>query len=100
MLAMTSRSQTIVHAMLASYLPAEPETLEDSLLLEDELGLDPLDLVLVAVRLAELVPRSEGLPFGRLQSLRTVGDLVDLFESAWDRDTLVEGTAPAHALPA
>jgi acyl carrier protein len=56
--------------------------------LEDALGLDPLDLVLIALRLEELgeahmpFPLSE-FPVGALEGVATVGDLADLVGLWW-----------------
>lgn len=82
---MSTPSQVIVHALLASQLKVEEASIEDPVLLED-LGLDPLDLVLVAVRLEDLDRGAGDFPVAALEHAKTVGDLVTLVELWWQRE--------------
>ena len=89
----------IVRFALALHLRIDPEeiALEDRL--EADLGLDPLDLVLVALRLEEI---EEGeFPVARLEMVATVGDLVAVVRgwsampaSLAERETLLPPAAP------
>lgn len=64
----------IVRFALALHLEAEPYEIEEHQRLEEDLGLDPLDLVLVVLRLEEL--GEVEFPVADLEGIRTVGDLV------------------------
>ncbi|MBX3208565.1 MAG: hypothetical protein KF764_26265 [Labilithrix sp.] len=66
----------IVSFALALHLGIDPAEVEVSHRLEADLGLDPLDLVLVVLRLEEL--GEVEFPVAELEGLRTVGDLVDV----------------------
>ena len=96
---MTSDELEIVRFALALHLETDPRGIESGQRLEEDLGLDPLDLVLVVLRVEELgdVPRPafDGsaatiaqsrveFPVADLEGLRTVGDLVELVER-WAR---------------
>jgi len=84
---MKSPSQTLVHHLLASRLQIDDTSIEDAHPF-DELGLDPLDLVLVALRLEDL-DRGEGdFPVSALAQARTVGDLVALVDLWLQRDRM------------
>jgi acyl carrier protein len=64
----------IVRFALALHLSVDPQDIDVEDRLEADLGLDPLDLVLVALRLEEI---EEGeFPVARLEMVTTVGDLV------------------------
>jgi acyl carrier protein len=82
---MNSPSQALVCALVASILQTN-ETLkaEDSL---DELGLDTLDLVLLATKLEELEPGNGAFPLETLAHARTMGDLVELVDVWSQSDT-------------
>lgn len=84
----------IVRFALAMHLNAPPDVIGESLALDEDLGLDPLDLVLVVLRLEELGDIE--FPIADLEGIRTVGDLTDLVR-AWGRtapDTRVAPTLP------
>jgi acyl carrier protein len=66
----------IVRFALALHLGVDSEELELHHRLEADLGLDPLDLVLVALRLEEI--EDAEFPVARLEMVHTVGDLVDV----------------------
>jgi acyl carrier protein len=82
---MNSSSQALVYALVASILQIN-ETLkaEDPL---DELGLDTLDLILLATKLEELDPGNGAFPLETLAHARTMGDLVELVDVWSQRDT-------------
>lgn len=69
----------IVRFALALHLDADVTDIQLDHRLERDLGLDPLDLVLVVLRLEEI----EGgeLPVADLESVMTVRDLVDVVRS-------------------
>jgi acyl carrier protein len=76
---MSNYPQAIVHHLLASQLETNDEAIEDGQSLEG-LGLDPLDLVLFALKLEELVGEGDAFPLLGLVRAETVGDLVALVE--------------------
>jgi acyl carrier protein len=82
---MNTPSQLLVHALIASHLKVDEAMVEDSVRLDD-LGLDPLDLVLVVVRLEDLDRGAGDFPVAALEKARTVGDLVTLVELWWQRE--------------
>jgi acyl carrier protein len=92
----------IVRFALALHLGVDPHVIEPENRLEGDLGLDPLDLVLVALRLEEI---EEGeFPVARLETVTTVADLVEIVRrwstlpgTAEERETLIP---PASAPPA
>jgi acyl carrier protein len=89
---MSTPSQAIVHASLATHLGIEEALIEDPARLDD-LGLDPLDLVLVVVRLENLDRGAGDFPVAALEHAKTVGDLVTLVELWWQRE---RAPMPAH----
>jgi acyl carrier protein len=93
---MNSPSHALVHHLLASHLQIEEASIKDALRFE-ELGLEPLDLVLVVLRL-ERFDRGQGdFPVAELDRARTVGDLVALVDHWWQRNPMqssVEATLP------
>ncbi|MBX3264256.1 MAG: hypothetical protein KIS78_28155 [Labilithrix sp.] len=66
----------IVCFALALHLGIDPDEVDPSHRLDEDLGLDPLDLVLVVLRLEEL--GDVEFPVADLEGLRTVDDLVDV----------------------
>jgi hypothetical protein len=78
----------LVCRTLALHLGIADGEVHQDQLLADALGLDPLDLVLVALRLEELeemhlaIPRAE-FPVGELEGVVTVSDLADLVALWW-----------------
>jgi acyl carrier protein len=81
---MSTPSQVIVHALLAAQLRVDEASIVDPIRLDD-LGLDPLDLVLVVVELEELDRGAGDFPVAALEHAKTVGDLVTLVELWWQR---------------
>jgi acyl carrier protein len=77
-----------VYESLAAYLQMDLRSLNDDLRLSEDLGLDPLDLVMVTMDLQdrELFPGE--FPFANLDVPRTVGELVTLYRAFCERDTL------------
>ena len=69
---------------LSRHLGLRAETFEAAMRLEEDLGLDPLDLVLVALRLEE--EEQSEFPLGGLESIRTVADFTELVEE-WLADS-------------
>lgn len=79
----------IVCFALALHLEIDPMSISEDMQLDEELGLDPLDLVLVVLRLEELGDAE--FPIAALEGIRTVGDLVSVVRS-WEQ-------GPATLLP-
>jgi acyl carrier protein len=77
---MTDLHADVVRRALALHLDVEPDAIAEDAALEAELGLDPLDLVLVVLRLEEI--EEIEFPVADLEHIRTVGDLVELVR-AW-----------------
>jgi acyl carrier protein len=73
----SSPAEALVHDLLASHLQVETESVEnaDSL---SELGLDPLDLVIVVLKMEQLCGGDSFFPLVALADARTVGDFVAL----------------------
>jgi acyl carrier protein len=69
----------IVRFALALHLKAQPSHIELHHRLEQDLGLDPLDLVLVVLRLEEI--EEAEFPVADLETVMTVGDLVAVVRS-------------------
>jgi acyl carrier protein len=82
---MNSPSHTLVYALLAPLLATEEVSVQDADLL-DELGLDALDLVLIAITLEELEPEKGSFPLGALRQARSIGDLVKIVDVWWRAD--------------
>ena len=76
---MISDSQSLVHHLLALQLQTSNEAIEDAQSLE-QLGLDPLDLVLFVLRLEEFAGGDDEFPILGLDHAETVGDLVALVD--------------------
>jgi len=77
---MQPRHTELVRSALAAHLQVPAESLVEGIALEATLGLDPLDLVLVALRLEEQV--GVEFPIALLEDVRTVGDL-EMITRAW-----------------
>jgi len=101
---MSTPSETMVRFALGAHLGRDPRTFLASDELTHDLGLDRLDLVMVALR-CEQTACIDDFPFTLLDEVRTVGELVVLIgswlesASVWDemdamRDTLVDPIAP------
>jgi hypothetical protein len=78
-------SRTLVIALLALRLPTVDLSTDDGKRF-DELGVSPLDLVLVAIRLEDLDPRRGTFPLVELAHATTVGDLVAIVDAWWHRE--------------
>ena len=72
----------VVRFALALHLSADPGRIEPEHRLEADLGLDPLDLVLVVLRLEEI--EDAEFPVADLETVITVADLVGVVR-AWSR---------------
>jgi acyl carrier protein len=86
---MPSPSQGIVYHLLASHLGVDQASIGDADAL-DALGLDPLDLVLIVIRLEDLGGEGD-FPMAALAHATTVADLVDLVDIWLQRETLPTG---------
>lgn len=80
---MDSDHVEIVRFALAFHLEIDIAEVHLAQRLEEDLGLDPLDLVLVVLRLEELGDIE--FPVADLEGIRTVSDLVDVVR-AWCAD--------------
>lgn len=91
-------SVDIVTFALALHLEADPDSIHLDQRLADDLGLDALDLVLVALRLEEIAEAE--FPVAALETARTVADLAVIVR-LWcevegrDRPTL-DAVPPSH----
>jgi acyl carrier protein len=93
---MNSSSQALVHHLLASQLRIDVASIKDAYSF-DELGLDPLDLVLTVTRLEDFDRGDGDFPVAALDRAQTVGDLVALVDLWLQRSTMpssMEGTEP------
>lgn len=77
--AMNPPPRALVHQLLASRLHIEEASIRDTDLLDD-LGVAPLDLLLVVLWLDRLDHVDDEFPLYALEHANTVGDLVDLVE--------------------
>jgi len=84
--AVKSHTQALVHSLVASQLRIDDALIDDANLL-DEVGLDPLNLVMVVLRLEDLDGRGGGFPLAKLDLAKTIGDLVSLIDVWLQRDT-------------
>ncbi|SRR5258708_1637048 len=76
---MSSYSRALVHQLIASHLQVDSTSIHDGDAFR-ELELDPLDVVLIVLRL-EAFDRGDGnFPLAALDQARTVGDLVALVD--------------------
>jgi acyl carrier protein len=80
---MSSPSRPLVHGLVASHLRIDDRAIEDTHRF-DELGLVPLDLVLVVLRLEDAAAGNDNFPVAALEHAQTVGDLVALVD-VWSR---------------
>jgi acyl carrier protein len=93
---MDTSPQALVHQLLASRLHIDDASISDTDRFDD-LGLTPLDLVLVVLRLDRLDRGDGEFPLYALDHATTVGDLVDLVELWLQRDTMPSiGAAPPN----
>jgi acyl carrier protein len=89
---MDTSPQALVHQLLASRLHIDAASISDTDRFDD-LGLGPLDIVLVVLQLDPLDPGDGEFPLLALEHATTVGDLVDLVELWLQVDTM---RSPAH----
>lgn len=73
-------SRRLVHRLVAERADLAERQVHDAYTL-DSLGLDPLDVIIIADRLLSVECRGGGFPLDRLDRAYTVGDLVDVVES-------------------
>jgi acyl carrier protein len=69
-------SEQLVRIALAAHLAVAPEVIDEAQRLERDLGLDALDLVLVALRLENVLEAE--IDIADLESLVTVRDFMDV----------------------
>jgi acyl carrier protein len=84
---MKSPTQTLVHHLVADHLQVDEASIEDADAF-DELGLDPLDLVLIILRLENLDRGRGDFPVAALDHARAVGDLVVIVDIWLQRNTV------------
>ena len=94
---MDTSPQALVHQLLASRLRIDDRSISDTDRFDD-LGLTPLDLVLVVLRLDRLDRGDGEFPLNALDHATTVGDLVDLVELWLQRDTMPSPLPQASGL--
>jgi acyl carrier protein len=85
--------QVLVHQLLASRLRIDKASIRDTDRFED-LGLTPLDIVLVVLRLDQLDRGDGEFPLLALENATTVGDLVEVVELWLQADTVRSPVAP------
>jgi acyl carrier protein len=95
-MAMKSPTQALVHRLVADHLQTDESSIEDGDRL-DERGLDPLDLVLIVLRLENLDRGSGDFPVDALDHAQTIGDLVVLVDIWLQRDTMPIDIGVPHA---
>jgi acyl carrier protein len=70
----------LVCEVVARHLQMEPRAIDPHTTVRQDLELDPLDLVLIALRIEE-IERIE-FPIARLEHVRTVGDIAKIVRAA------------------
>ncbi len=89
--------QTLVHRLIARRSRRDEASIHDADRFED-LGLGPLDLVLIVLQLDGLDPDGQ-FPVLALAQVTTVGDLFDVVET-WLQPETVRSPAASSPLPA
>ncbi len=86
----------VVRFALALHLSTDPEEIEPEHRLEADLGLEPIDLVLVVLRLEEI--EDAEFPVADLETVTTVADLAAVVRgwSRFDRCATLPPPAPAE----
>jgi acyl carrier protein len=87
----------VVRFALALHLSVDPERIEPEHSLEADLGLDPLDLVLVVLRLEEV--EDAEFPVADLATVTTVADLVNLVRGWSSLDRCATLPPPSRVAP-
>jgi acyl carrier protein len=88
----------VVRFALARHLSVDPEQIEPEHRLEADLGLDPLDLVLVVLRLEE--SEDAEFPVADLEAVTTVADLVGVVRGWSSLDRCATLPPPSRLPPA
>jgi acyl carrier protein len=78
------KSRSLIHHLVATQLRIDEPSIHDADTFA-ELGLSPLDLVLVVLRLEDFDRGDGSFPLTALEGARTVGDLVTLVD-VWVQD--------------
>lgn len=92
---MRTDEMEIVCFALALHLEVDPSEIHEAQNLEADLGLDPLDLVLVVLRLEEI---GDGeFPVGDLENVYTVKDLAEVVRTWTDGPPTVRVPHHVHA---
>jgi len=81
--------EDIVRVAIGSYLGVPPHAIDASARLEQDLGLDASDIVLIMLRLEEMAEAE--LASVQLERVVTVADLQEIVR-AWARERLVDDT--------
>jgi acyl carrier protein len=77
---MTDSNLAVVGLVIARQLEVEPRTFARDALLAEDLGLDSLDVILVALRLEEIL--GVDVAIADLERVRTVGELAEFVRVA------------------
>ncbi len=80
---------------MAEMFEIDPASIKADALLRDDLDLDSIDAIDLAVKIEELTGKR--VDEGSLRSVRTVQDVVDLVEKIANDPTLAPALAPAPA---
>ena len=88
---MNMSPEKIVHRAISEHLGVEAGAIRSRARLTHDLGLLPLDIVLITLRIED--HEGVGLPMDRLASVHTVGQLVEYVRRAYAHMTL-----PTHVL--
>ena len=70
----------LVCEVVARHLQVEPRAIDAKTMVQQDLELDPLDLVLIALRIEEL--EQIEFPIAHLEHVRSVGDIVEIVRAA------------------
>jgi acyl carrier protein len=84
---MNAHSQKFVRYLISSHLGHHEAPIEDATTF-GELGLDTLDLALVALRIEDVTGAHGDFFIHALDHTTTVGDLVTLVDRCWQREAI------------
>jgi acyl carrier protein len=84
---MNAHSQKFVRYLISSHLGHREALIEDATTF-DELGLDTLDLALVALRIEDVTGAQGDFFIHALDHTTTVGDLATLVDRWWQREAV------------